>query len=183
MRKVLLASILLVGIVYLPGLVAAQKKAYPDSSPLLFEPDYHNHGLENARPPSDDILDALLKKVEADELSSEIEDLSREQKRALFEIVRVNLGPPAEGDYVVHGKPPMIGADCEWFWVVRVKQGKAEVILFANGLALELRRQMVNGYREIGVSWATAAYVGDRLYRYEGPVYKLVRDRTREQQP
>jgi hypothetical protein len=183
MRHALIALIVLLGIVGMPGLITAQKKAQSGSRPTLFEPEDHNHGLEGARHPSDNVLDALLKRVENDELSSEIEELSRERKRALFEVVRVNLGPTSEEDYVVHGKPPLIGADCEWFWIVRVREKKAEVMLFSNGLALQLQRQLVSGYRDIDVSWATAAYVGNRLYRYDGSTYKLLREHTEEQKP
>jgi len=183
MRRLRVVLIAMLGIAYIAVSIAAQTTERSASRPTFFEPDDQNRGLENARPPSDAILDALLKRIEADELNDEIESLSREQKRALFEVVRVNLGPAAEEGYVVHGKPPMIGADCEWFWIVRVRKGKAAVILFSNGLALELRRQVVNGYRDIGVSWPTAAYIGDRLYRYDGSGYKLLHEQTKEQKP
>ncbi len=150
---------------------------------MVFSPDDENRGLMNARPPSDEVLDALLKKVEADNLNSEIESLGREQKRASFEVVRVPLGWAAEENYVVHGKPPMIGADCEWFWIVRVRKGKAQVLLFANGLALKLRGRVEHGYRDIDVAWASAASVSDRLYRYDGLTYKVVRAHTERQKP
>ena len=152
-------------------------------SPIVFSPDDGNRGLKNAGPPSDEVLDALLKKVEADDLDSEVKTLSPEQMRASFEVVRVPLGQTTEKDYVVHGKPPMIGADCEWFWIVRVRRGKAEVMLFANGLALELRGRVAHGYRDIDVSWASAASVSDRLYRYDGSAYKVVREHTERQKP
>ena len=77
----------------------------------------------------------------------------------------------------------MIGADCEWFWIVRVRHGVAEVLLFSNGLALELRKHGTNGYRDIHVSWATAAYIGERSYSYDGSAYKLVREQAKEQKP
>lgn len=170
-------------IAYLPGLITAQSGARTVSRPTFFEPDDRNRGLENAQPPSDIVLDALLKEAKANELDREIEGLTREQKRVLFETVRVNLGPTAEEDFVVHGKPPLIGADCEWFWIVRVRRGEAGVLLFANGLALELRKRVVNGYREINASWATAGYVGDRLYKFDGTIYRLVREHTEGQKP
>ena len=174
---------MLLGILLMPALAVAQSKMHSNFGPTFFEPGDNNRGLENARPPSDAVLDAVLEKVEADELSDEIEGFTREQKRALFETVRVTLGPKAEEDFVVHGKPPMIGADCEWFWIVRLRQGKAKVLLFSNGLALELRRQIANGYRDVDVSWATAAFVGDRVFRYDGTSYKLLREHTEEQKP
>jgi hypothetical protein len=122
-----------------------QKNGRTDSRPTLFNLEDNNLGLERVRPPKDNVLDAVLKQVETDELNSEIEQLSREQKRALFEAVRVDLGPALEEAYLVHGKPPMIGADCEWFWVVRVKEKKAGVVLFSNGLAIELRKKPPRG--------------------------------------
>ena len=183
MRRALLVSIAILGLVCRPLRVVAQTVTHAVPSPRVFEPDFQNAGLEHAQPPSDVVLDALLKQIEADEMSGEIEDLDRQKKRALFETVRVHLGPAAEEDYVVHGKPPMIGADCEWFWVVRVSGGKAEILLFANGLALVLEKHVANGYCDIDVSWATAAYIGDRLYRYDVLAYKLFRERTKEQKP
>jgi hypothetical protein len=180
MRSALSIATALLCIVCTRGWVAAQKNARFDSDPTFFDPDYNNQGLESARPPSDIVLDVVLKRVEADKMSGEIEGFSREQKRALFEVVRVDLGPTSEEDYVVHGKPPMTGADCEWFWIVRVHQGKAEVLLFSNGLSLVLRRHATNGYRDIEGNWATAAFIGERLYRYDGSLYKLEWEHSRE---
>jgi hypothetical protein len=180
MRSALSIAAALLCIVSMPGWIAAQKNARSDSDPTFFNPDYNNQGLENARPPSDIVLDVLLKRVEADEMSGEIEGFGREQKRALFEVVRVDLGPTSEEDYVVHGKPPMIGADCEWFWIVRVRQGKAEVILFSNGLSLALRKHATNGYRDIESDWGTAGFIGERLYSYSGSIYKLEWEHSKE---
>jgi hypothetical protein len=180
MQRASVVATVLLGAVLIPTTFAAQEEAHLGDRPTVFNPELNNQGLKDAHPPSDIILDALLKKVEADKMSGEIEGFGREQKRSLFEVVRVDLGPTSEEDYVVHGKPPMIGVDCEWFWIVRVGHGKAEVLLFSNGLSLALRKHATNGYRDIESDWATAGFIGQRLYRYGGSVYKLEWEHTKE---
>jgi hypothetical protein len=182
--KVLRTLATLVALLALAGaleLVRAQGKPRTISSPTLFEPEDHNTGFEDAQAPSDAVLDVLLEAVRNDGPDDELERMNREQKRARFEAVRVNLGKAADEGYVVLGKPPMIGADCDWFWIVRMENGRAKVLLFTNGLALYLRKHSTAGYRDIVVSWATAAFTGDRIYGFDGSTYKLIRERTKEQ--
>ena len=121
-----------------------------DPKPSFFYPDNEKRGFENAKPPSDLVLDALLGTREAREMNSELEGYDRDRLRDLFEVVLVNLGPAGDEDYVAHGKTlPMMGADNDWFWIVRVEQGKANVILFSNGWSLRLLARKTNEFRDI----------------------------------
>jgi hypothetical protein len=148
--------------------------------PTVFAPDRNNLGFEGAGPPSDAVLDALLKTKEATADSNALEGRSRETLRQMFEVVKVDLGDRNEMDYVALGNGPMTGADCFWFWIVRVRQGQADVLLFSNGLSLVLRKHTTNGYRDIEGDWATASFIGETLYRYNGSVYRLEWEHTKE---
>ena len=131
-------------------------------------------------PPSDVVLDALLKTPEAVEMKEELSNRDRESLRSLFEVVRVNLVENGEKDFLALGEGPMTGADCFWFWLVRVRKGKADVLLFSNGLSFRLRTQKTNQYKNIEVDWATARFIGWQLYRYNGSVYRLGAEHTKE---
>jgi len=153
------------------------------STPSVFEPDYQNRGFEEAQPPSDVVLNALLKTPEAVEMHNELSHRDRESLGSLFRVVAVDLGESGERGFIVLGNDPMSGADCFWFWIVRTSQGKAEVLLFSNGLSLSLKRRTTNGYKDIEVDWATAAFIGSRLYRYDGSVYRLDKEQTKGNKP
>jgi hypothetical protein len=149
--------------------------------PSLFYPDNEKLGFEHARPPSDLVLDALLKTKEARQVKVQLEGYDRDGLRDLFEVVLVDLGPSGDEDYVAHGKKrPMIGADNDWFWIVRVQRGKANVILFSNGWSLRLLERKTNGFRDIERAYGTAAFSGETLYRFNGSVYDIAWDHTRE---
>lgn len=79
--------------------------------PTLFAPDDENRGFEDAVPPSDIVLDALLNTAEAQDASEELKALGRESKRKLFSVVRIQIGGINEEDYIVTGRQPMSGAD------------------------------------------------------------------------
>jgi hypothetical protein len=149
--------------------------------PSLFYPDNEKRGFENAKPPSDLVLDALLRTREARQMKVKLEGYDRAGLRGLFEIVPVDLGPAGDEDYVAHGRTlPMMGADNDWFWIVRVQQGKANVILFSNGWSLRLLARKTNEFRDIERADGTAAFSGETLYRFNGSVYKLVWEHTKE---
>jgi hypothetical protein len=159
--------------------VGAQRKS-AKLTPSLFEPENKNRGFEDASPPSDLVLDALLNTQEAIDVHEEFSNRDRVGLRGLFEVARTNLGAMEGIDYVVLGKGPMTGADCFWFWIVSVRKGKADVLLFSNGLSLSLQKLKTDGYKNIKVDWATAGYVGSRYYRYDGSKYRLFKEHTKE---
>jgi hypothetical protein len=131
-------------------------------------------------PPSDLVLNALLNTREAIDARKDLEGRSREKLRSLFKVVRVDLGPEHEKDYVALGSDPLSGADCFWFWIVRVRDGRAKVLLFSNGLTLTLRKSKTNGYSDIRGDWATAAYIGGELFKCDGSAYKTAWKQTKE---
>lgn len=151
------------------------------NEPVFFYPDQENAGLEHAYPPSDAVLNSLLRTKEAKSAEDRVKNRDHEELRRLFEAVNVHLSDPgAESDQVVVGKFPMAGADCDWFWLVRVVSGRAEVILFANGSSLELLGKQTNGYRDIRTVWSSAAgYTLTDIYCYNGARYTRVHEFTK----
>jgi hypothetical protein len=180
MRPFAVFLVLLLGFGATAGNAAVMTGQNGNSRPTVFEPEDKNLDFENAKSPSDAVLNALLKTEEVTGDPKALEGRSREALRQMFEVVSIDLGNHNETDYVVLGKGPMIGADCYWFWIVRDRQGRGEVLLFSNGLSLALRKHATNGYRDIESDWATAGFVGQRLYRYNGSVYKLEWEHTKE---
>lgn len=153
------------------------------SSPTVFAPEADMQGFENAQPPSDPVLDALLSSQEARSSSDDLEGLDREAKRKLFEAVRVDLTGRGEEDYVVLGNDPMGGADNHWFWIVRVSEGRAQILLFTQGLTVQLLRKRTNDYRDIKESWGGNSGSVTRIYRYRGSAYVLATEHSEESKP
>jgi len=151
--------------------------------PRLFAPEDNNLGFENAAPPSDVVLDALLGTQEAKDASDDLEILDRESERKLFATVRINLRSAKEEDYIALGDGPLSGADHHWFWIVRASQGKAEVLLFTGGLAVEILPRRTNGYHDVKESWGGNSGFGSRLYQYTGTTYKLAKERWQDAKP
>ena len=175
MRCTLVASIALLGISCAPVRIAAQENPRPQSSPTLFEPDNYSHGFEGAAPPSDAVLNALLKTKEAQLERQKLKGLDRMDLRRRFSVVKIDLGVQNESDYVALGSDPMSGADCFWFWIVRSVNGEARVILFANAYTLELLKESTNGLRDIRTVWSSAAgYTLTDIYRFDGVKYRRI---------
>jgi hypothetical protein len=103
--------------------------------------------------------------------------------RKSFEAVPADLGGTNEEEYVVLGGGDYTGADCHWFWIVRVKQGKAQVLLFAPGLTLEILRRKTNGYHDIKESWGGNSGTVIRIFRYGGAIYELAIEHSEGPQP
>lgn len=163
------------------ALVAAQSaKTKPTKEPTTFTGEDRDNGFDHANPPSDVVLDALLKTPEAQEMSSELDDLGREEQRKLFQATPVHLTNPEEVDEVILGHTPMSGADNDWFWIVRHSRDGAEVILFASGLALDLLDSRSLGYKNIRTVWAAASGLTITcVYHYDGNRYQLVHKYTK----
>jgi hypothetical protein len=158
---------------------ANAQKGHPakTAEPSVFSIEEENGGFENAVVPSNAVLDALLETPEAKDI--DWDHFTREQERKLFQTVKIHLADSSEVDEIVSGSGPMSGADNDWFWLVRDQGRKAEVLLFANGLSLQLRRTRCHGYRDIETSWSSAAgYVLTVRYRYDGVRYRKVSERS-----
>jgi hypothetical protein len=170
------------------GLVCFQENASAQTKPAqrarttIFAPEMEA-GFENAKPPSDAVLDALIKSPEVAETGDENMRPDRESLRKSFEVVPVELGSTDEKDYVVLGGGDYTGADCHWFWIVRVRQGAGQVLLFAPGLVVEILRRKTNGYRDIKESWGGNSGSVTRIFRYSGTKHELVREHSEGPQP
>lgn len=164
----------------LPAQTVKQTKV--DAS-RYFCPDCEDQGFANAQQPSDAVLDGLLATNEVKESNSDLQGLSREKLRSLFRVVPIRLGNGNEQDFLAQGQGKLTGADCYWFWIVRVRDGRARVLLFTNGLAVTILKHTTSGYSDIRGDWATAAFTGMGVYRYDGHAYRLALKQTRETKP
>jgi hypothetical protein len=84
--------LLLAFFVSLLPLASAQeipRKTKVRAAPLYFDDD---RGFENAKPPSDAVLDALLTTTQVKESAEDIEDQSRESLRSYFKAVLTDSG-------------------------------------------------------------------------------------------
>lgn len=152
-------------------------------SPHYFAPDDSDAGFNHAQSPSDTVLDALLATDEVKESASELNGMEREELRRLFRVVAVRLATKDEQDFLAQGLGPLTGADCYWFWIIRVRNGHANVILFLNGWAVTILKKQTNGYREIRGDWGSASSAGFGIFEYDGCSYKLVRKKHWENKP
>jgi len=152
------------------------------TEPSTFYPDDWNRGFDEADPPSDAVLDALLKTQEAKENSDRLHKLGREKLRSLFLVVRVHLKNADEADEVVLGKDPMSGADCFWFWIVRDSADRAQVLLFENAYGVYLLKGRTNGYRDIRSVAFAGGTTYTNIFHYDGqryiPVHKYQKETT-----
>ena len=141
---------LMICALFVVGTVSAQSaSAKLPMEPSTFYPDDGNRGFDLANPPSDAVLDVLLKTPEAKENWDRLQKLNRDELRKVFLVVRVHLIDTNETDEVVLGKFPMSGADCDWFWIVRDKGDQAQVLLFKNAYGVYLLKSRTKGYRDI----------------------------------
>lgn len=153
--------------------------------PTFFSPDYvENDPFKHALPPTDDVLNALLKTPQALQAADALAKLDREELRKTFSVVKVHLSDSTEDDEVVLGSDPMSGADNDWFWIVRRLPDRAQVVLFANGLSLELLDTRTLGYKNIRTSWGAASGLTITcIYQYDGTRYQLAHKYTKTVSP
>jgi hypothetical protein len=184
-RRVIAIAGMMLGMGLPVSATAQQPAGRANHRPRVFAPDDENLGFDRAAPPSDILLDALLNTAEAKDDGGDdaVKRLDRESQRKLFQVVRVDLGRPAEEDYVVLGSGPMTGADNNWFWILRVHEGKAKVLLFTNGLTIEILHRKTNGYFDIKESWGGNAGWGNRFYQYTGSTFKLTKKNWHDAKP
>ena len=165
--------------------VAASAQPHKPNRPAditFFAPDDENRGFETAGPPSDALLDSLLKTPEAENAKEKLAALDREKLRNLFQVVPIHLSSSMETDYIALGRDPLSGADCFWFWLVRPVGNHAQVILFSNALTVQLLPTRTNGYRDIRSTWSSAAgYTITRVFHYSGAKYILAHQYTRKE--
>ncbi len=167
------------------SITARQQGGVSAEHPTVFAPDDENRGFEDAALPSDLVLDALLNSAEAKDAETRevLSKYNRESLRKLFQVVRVDISDRNEEDYIALGSGPMTGADNSWFWIVQTNQGKAQVLLFTNGLTVRILHRKTNGYRDIEEVWGGNAGIITRLYRYNGSEYTQISKRFEKAKP
>jgi hypothetical protein len=177
MRLARLNLAIIFGLVCLHTYTGAQTSHSQLTWPTVFAPEV-NKGFEHAHPPSGAVLDALMKSPEV--ANTEFEDAKpdRETVRKWFHVVRVNLGDANEEDYVILGGGAYTGADSHWFWIVRVKEGKGQVLLYTPGLEIKILRQITNGYYDIRESWGGNSGSVTRIFRYSGAKYRFATEHS-----
>ncbi len=143
--------------------------------PSIFYPDLNDSGFQYAQPPSDAVLNALLRTPETKLNFDRLRALDRTHLRSLFRVVRVHLTNTDEVDWVVGGKFPMTAADGDWFWLVREVDGEPHVVLFASALSLELLTKQTADFKDVRTVWSSAAgYTLTNIYHFDGAVYRRV---------
>ena len=144
--------------------------------PRVFSLGYQeNDPFEDAKAPTNVMLDVLLRTPEVRMNSGGLRGLNRENLRKLFRIVQIHLAETDEIDWLVNGRFPMTGADCEWFWIVQTVRGNTKVILFANTNSLELLAKSTNGLNDVRTVWSSAAgYALTDIYHFDGAVYRRI---------
>ena len=154
------------------------------SSAIFFYSNDDNRGFENAKPPSDVVLDALLETPQVKESLDDIEDQSRESLRSYFKVALANAGGPQDEIYVVTStKLPLGSGDSDWFWIVQTDKQKARVILFIIGHTLTFKKHRTNGYRDLLETTGTPGQPEENLFRYDGKAYRLSRERLQTVKP
>ena len=182
-RKYALCSLLLVLLVpqfSMPSVLAQTKsgvatKSYISERSLFWEEDEsfpHRGDLPV------NVMDALLR----DKSTAYARELRKEQPDAdihqFFRYTTVHLGPDNEVDYLVNGLFPLTGADCAWYWIVVVRDGRARVVLWTNGASVEILTHRSNGHADRKTQWLAASGWGEeQLYRFNGKRYLLRRKR------
>ena len=177
MRLAQLNLAIILGLVCLHTYARAQTGHSQQKWPTVFAPEVDT-GFEHSQPPSDAILDALMKSPEVANTNFEDKKPDRETVRQWFKVVRVNLGDANKEDYVVLGGGAYNGADQHWFWIVRVKAGNGQVLLFAPGLTIEILRRKTNGYYNIRGSWGGNSGSVTRIFRYSDGKYQLASEHS-----
>ena len=157
--------------------VWAKTAAAKEPSMFLADPD--NRGFEHAEKPSDAVLDALLKTPQAKEKAESLQKPGREGQRAEFSAVSVHLAGADEKGWVVRGSLLMSGDYNDWYWLVREHGTEAEILLFANGYQLNLKRSKSHGYRNVVCVWGfETGDIMTRKFRYDGSRYQQVSEKA-----
>lgn len=149
--------------------------------PTFFSSDNDNPAFYNATQPSGLILSALLKTTQV--RGRGLNELDRESQRKAFHVVPIDLGDAAGEDYIALGSKPVTGADNDWFWIVRVRQGRASVLLFTGTLTVNILPHKTNGHNDIRTFWCSGASGMRERFKYNGSVYKLASKRSVEIKP
>jgi len=95
-----------------------------------------------------------------------------------FTASQQSLGTGAGDLMVVMGASLMRGANISPFWILRIRKSSCSLLLSAGGHDLMVLRHKSNGIPDIKTFAITVATTSERLYRFDGHQYRLVRSRS-----
>lgn len=162
-----------------PILMAGQTRARLSNHPPVYFSD-DGRGFENAHPPSDEVLRAILETPAARDAANDLDNDQKANLKSFFQSAPARLAMAPEEGYVVIGHVPMGGGDNDWFWIVGVHGGRAKVLLFERGDAIRIRSNSRHGFHDVELDWYVGARWGRRIYSFDGSKYKLIRELDHE---
>jgi hypothetical protein len=131
----------------------------------------------DAKPPSS-ILDALAtQEVVRRSLDNESPFLTHVPS-GWVRCYQVHLGIPNEDDYMIVGAGPLIGANVTNFWLYRMLNGKAVLVMNAPEHDVEILGTRHSGLRDLRLTAATAVDISWVVLHFDGQVYKRFRGKT-----
>ena len=101
-----------------------------------------------------------------------LEELKEVPFASWFEAAKVNLGQSATGFVVKNANTCMGAADTGRFWIFRKEGPRYQLVLDHNGFSLALLRSYSNGYRNIIITAATAAYFFTYKFQFSNGKYR-----------
>jgi hypothetical protein len=153
----------------LKGEVYVEKTFVEDGKTVFYESD---ESFPNQGNLPSIVVDALLKDKNAAYAREMRKENPHDDANQYFRSALVHLHPQ-EDDYIVNGVSPLSGADCAWFWIVRVSQGRAQVILFANGTSLKLLENLSENLPDVRCDWWSANGHGwAEVFHFNGSKYR-----------
>jgi hypothetical protein len=124
---------------------------------------------------------ALALVVRSRAARSVVGDLTAAERRNIaqyFVAETIQLTKSKERALLIRGLGKMSGADNDWYWIVASYKRHPRIILFAGCLSLEIRSKTSNGYDDIRAQWNSASFERTQLFRFDGKVYRLARNRS-----
>ena len=138
--------------------------------------DERNDTLHDAPKPPPDVIRAVLSTNEA---KDSIAHDGVEKSGKLLHARQIDLAP-GEIDYMVLGDGLLSGADNYWFWLVRAAAGRAKVYAWFGADCIFAMRRAHEGYRDIRVEWASAAFSRTQIFHFHDGRYQLWREHSTE---
>ena len=107
-------------------------------------------------------------------------DEERANPEKLFNAAELHLHASDELDLLVVGKPPVSGADNTWFWIIRSADTAPKIVLAGGANCVEIRHKKTAGLSDIWVGWNSASQMSERIYRFNGTRYKMLKEKWSE---
>jgi hypothetical protein len=178
--RIVLVIVLVLGALGAQAFVGQSKsKARTEQSTFCEEGASENDVLRpTPLPPI--VLETIMNTAEGKEahelLSGEGKELDPE---TVLKGTNVHLTDSHLHFFLVMGLPPMSGADNTWFWIVRLSENKATILLFTGAICIDIGRTSTSGYRDVVTTWSSPSTTVTETYKYNGSSYKSWRRKSR----